>query len=228
MLGNHMYGGAEANSGRAVQTGYGYNPVAQGPSGVYGQSTNPYMASLGPVSVQQGQGNGQRHVQGQEFGRNGKRFRDGQNLSHSDAMGMGMNMGMNMPSWKRQQQPAGVGGGMDGRFHPCLRVYGHCRDGPECPYARAPFNACLQHMKGQCKYGDRCHEPHVSVQGGGGKSQEGKHPCVRIYGFCREGDSCRFIDYPLNCCLQFLHGRCKFGDRCHELHYESGSKEAGN
>lgn len=52
------------------------------------------------------------------------------------------------------------------------------------------------------------------------------HPCVRLFGFCKAGDSCAFADFPGNACLLFLKGRCQFGLHCHEPHYtktEDGS-----
>jgi len=106
---------------------------------------------------------------------------------------------------KRQQQ-------VSGQVHPCVRVFGACIAGPTCKFATIPAEACLRHLKGTCKFGDECAEIHYDTPDTPG----GKHPCARIFGACQS--SCRFSEYPRECCLQFLKGKCKFGDQCRELH----------
>jgi len=136
-------------------------------------------------------------------------------------------------SWKKQQV------GMDGmqmmnnyfmnmgggQFHPCVRIYGNCRDGPSCQYASFPFGACLQFLRGHCKFGETCRELHVQTPAARQKKVVGaKHPCERIYGFCQDGERCRYADFPSESCLMFLKGKCKFGNTCRELH----TREPGN
>jgi hypothetical protein len=129
-------------------------------------------------------------------------------------------------NWKKQQtnydalsyfQATG-----NGRFHPCIRIYGSCKNGPACKYAMMPIGACLQHIKGSCKFGDKCREQHIQAPNQDGRAQgpgsNTKHPCQRIYGFCQDGEECRFADFPAESCLMFLKGRCRFGESCRELH----------
>jgi len=99
---------------------------------------------------------------------------------------------------------------LTGGLHPCQRVFGQCLAGPSCKFALFPAECCVRYLKGDCKFGDTCKETHVDT------AKNGKHPCARIYGFCKVG--CRFSDFPAESCLQFLKGRCKFGDSCRELH----------
>jgi len=120
-----------------------------------------------------------------------------------------------------------------GQYHPCVRIYGTCRDGAACPYAGLPWGACLQFVKGTCKFGDTCRELHVqmpaSAQTRRDKKAPGtKHPCERIYGFCQDGERCRYADFPVESCLMFLKGKCKFGDTCRELHTREVSKNEGS
>lgn len=58
------------------------------------------------------------------------------------------------------------GGGVpEERFHPCLRVYGDCNFKSSCSYAGYPYKACLSYLKGRCRFGERCHEPHMNYTG---------------------------------------------------------------
>lgn len=50
-------------------------------------------------------------------------------------------------------------------FHPCLRVYGDCNFKSSCSYAGYPYEACLSFLKGRCRFGRRCHEPHMEYTG---------------------------------------------------------------
>lgn len=50
-------------------------------------------------------------------------------------------------------------------LHPCLRVYGECNFKSSCSYAGYPYEACLSFLKGRCRFGDRCHEPHIEYKG---------------------------------------------------------------
>jgi hypothetical protein len=56
-------------------------------------------------------------------------------------------------------RPAG-----DGRLHPCVRVYGFCNYKESCTYANYPYDACLSHLKGKCRFGSQCHEHHVDLK----------------------------------------------------------------
>jgi hypothetical protein len=56
------------------------------------------------------------------------------------------------------------GGGGDDRLHPCIRVYGYCNYKESCVYANYPFEACLNYLKGKCRFGATCKELHVEQQ----------------------------------------------------------------
>jgi hypothetical protein len=49
---------------------------------------------------------------------------------------------------------------------------------------------------------------------------------VRVFGFCRLGESCPYAKHAAESCLQYLKGRCKFAERCHEPHNTGGEKNA--
>lgn len=51
------------------------------------------------------------------------------------------------------------------RLHPCVRVYGYCNYKESCAYAKYPYDACLSHLKGKCRFGASCHEMHVDFKG---------------------------------------------------------------
>lgn len=53
----------------------------------------------------------------------------------------------------------------DSRLHPCVRVYGYCNYKDTCTYAQYPYDACLSHLKGKCRFGAQCHELHVDFRG---------------------------------------------------------------
>lgn len=53
----------------------------------------------------------------------------------------------------------------EGRLHPCVRVYGYCNYKDTCTYAQYPYDACLSHLKGKCRFGAQCHELHVDFRG---------------------------------------------------------------
>ncbi|KAK7196474.1 hypothetical protein NESM_000584900 [Novymonas esmeraldas] len=48
-----------------------------------------------------------------------------------------------------------------GGLHPCLRVYGLCNFEDDCTFANYPYEACLNHIKGKCRFGSTCKELHV-------------------------------------------------------------------
>lgn len=48
------------------------------------------------------------------------------------------------------------------RLHPCLRVYGFCNFKDDCTFARYPYDACLNNIKGKCRFGTGCKEMHVN------------------------------------------------------------------
>ncbi|KPI90052.1 RNA binding protein [Leptomonas seymouri] len=48
-----------------------------------------------------------------------------------------------------------------GNLHPCIRVYGFCNFDDDCTFANYPFEACLNHIKGKCRFGSTCKELHV-------------------------------------------------------------------
>jgi len=100
--------------------------------------------------------------------------------------------------------------------HPCERVFGSCVGGETCPYKDAPREACVAFLKGRCRFGSRCKEPHLLLLQG--KYVSALHPCVRIYGSCRYGDQCEYATLSSDTCIKFLKGRCSFGDRCKEQH----------
>ncbi|KEG08547.1 RNA-binding protein [Trypanosoma grayi] len=58
---------------------------------------------------------------------------------------------------------AGAAGGE--RLHPCVRVYGYCNYKDTCAYALYPYDACLSHLKGKCRFRSQCHERHVDFRG---------------------------------------------------------------
>ncbi|ORC92502.1 RNA-binding protein [Trypanosoma theileri] len=66
---------------------------------------------------------------------------------------------------------AAAGGGVSGsssggeRLHPCVRVYGYCNYKDTCAYALYPYDACLSHLKGKCRFRSQCHERHVDFRG---------------------------------------------------------------
>ena len=97
------------------------------------------------------------------------------------------------------------------KYHPCIRVYGKCNfENAEepCVYKDAPYNACLQYLKGHCPRGRNCTERHVrQIQRGlyvdvvpraaataiaappvdhSGQAvpTERHHPCIRVFGKC--------------------------------------------
>ncbi|EAN78859.1 RNA binding protein, putative [Trypanosoma brucei brucei TREU927] len=51
------------------------------------------------------------------------------------------------------------------RLHPCIRVYGYCNYKDSCAYALYPYDACLSHLKGKCRFRSQCHERHVDFRG---------------------------------------------------------------
>lgn len=59
----------------------------------------------------------------------------------------------------------GGGSNNEGRLHPCVRVYGYCNYKDTCTYAQYPYDACLSHLKGKCRFGAQCHELHVDFRG---------------------------------------------------------------
>jgi hypothetical protein len=48
------------------------------------------------------------------------------------------------------------------KLHPCLRVYGFCNYKDDCTFAMYPYEACLNHIKGKCRFGTNCKELHVN------------------------------------------------------------------
>ncbi|KAG5480516.1 hypothetical protein LSCM1_06219 [Leishmania martiniquensis] len=48
-----------------------------------------------------------------------------------------------------------------GGRHPCTRVYGFCNFEDDCTFANYPYEACLNHIKGKCRFGSSCKELHV-------------------------------------------------------------------
>ncbi len=67
---------------------------------------------------------------------------------------------------QRQQKSEKRGGGASSetRNHPCLRVYGFCNFKDDCTFARYPYDACLNNIKGKCRFGSGCKELHVNAQ----------------------------------------------------------------
>lgn len=54
------------------------------------------------------------------------------------------------------------GANPSGKLHPCLRVYGLCNFEDSCQFALYPFDACLNNIKGKCRFGSVCKEFHVA------------------------------------------------------------------
>jgi len=211
-----------ATSTPAFNAGYGLGAMGMGGFDVglggMGMGGMP-MQQVGMPQAMLGMGNGMPFAPfgfmpnfgvPDDGGGRGKRTREGENGA---------------ANWKKQQPNMdalnyfqATGGG---RVHPCIRIYGTCKNGPACKYAMMPIGACLQNFKGACKFGDKCREQHIQVPGQdmrGSKGPGTRHPCERIYGFCQDGEQCRFAQYPADYCLMFLKGRCRFGDSCREVH----------
>lgn len=47
-----------------------------------------------------------------------------------------------------------------------------------------------------------------------------RHPCIRVFGSCVFKDDCRYADFPFQACLNHIKGKCRFGERCKELHVD--------
>lgn len=56
---------------------------------------------------------------------------------------------------------AGASNEGKGGLHPCIRVYGFCNFEDDCTFANYPYEACLNHIKGKCRFGPTCKELHV-------------------------------------------------------------------
>ncbi|CAD2217498.1 RNA binding protein [Angomonas deanei] len=54
----------------------------------------------------------------------------------------------------------------------------------------------------------------------GGHGKQATHPCLRVYGTCNFMDDCTFANYPYEACLNYIKGKCRFGDSCKELHVD--------
>lgn len=63
--------------------------------------------------------------------------------------------------------------------HPCVRVYGFCNYKDNCTYAQYPYDACLSHLKGKCRFGTQCHELHVEIKGHHSHTHVHPHPHSR-------------------------------------------------
>jgi len=53
------------------------------------------------------------------------------------------------------------------------------------------------------------------------------HPCVRVFGHCLAGATCKFATIPAEACLRHLKGTCKFGEQCTEIHYDTVDTPGG-
>lgn len=85
-----------------------------------------------------------------------RRSSGGENLMNGGNGNGGSNKGSRRASL---QQP------LSGKLHPCIRVYGHCKFEDECVFASYPYECCLSHLKGKCRFGSTCLEPHLPFQG---------------------------------------------------------------
>eukprot|EP00758_Cryptobia_borreli_P014175 Tbor_TRINITY_DN5899_c3_g2::TRINITY_DN5899_c3_g2_i1::g.6563::m.6563 len=56
--------------------------------------------------------------------------------------------------------------GKAGNTHPCNRVYGFCNFKDDCMFAKYPYDACLNFIKGKCRFGVSCKELHVNLKDG--------------------------------------------------------------
>ena len=63
-----------------------------------------------------------------------------------------------------KNEKSGGSSGGQGRLHPCIRVYGFCNFKDDCTFARYPYEACLNNIKGKCRFGSQCKELHVNPQ----------------------------------------------------------------
>ena len=73
--------------------------------------------------------------------------------------------GDNEPPARQQKSEKSSRGGNDRdapRLHPCLRVYGFCNFKDDCTFAKYPYDACLNNIKGKCRFGPGCKELHVN------------------------------------------------------------------
>jgi DNA-nicking Smr family endonuclease len=47
------------------------------------------------------------------------------------------------------------------RRHPCIAQYGSCRYGVSCMFKELPWDTCINHVVGNCIYGDHCYNRHA-------------------------------------------------------------------
>ncbi|CBH16715.1 RNA binding protein, putative [Trypanosoma brucei gambiense DAL972] len=66
------------------------------------------------------------------------------------------------------------------------------------------------------------------VSGFTGKNSNRKHPCLRVYGRCNFLEDCAFANYPYGACLNYIKGKCRFGQHCKELHVSSAYPRYGD
>lgn len=55
-----------------------------------------------------------------------------------------------------------------------------------------------------------------------------RHPCIRVFGSCMFNDDCRYADFPYLACLNHIKGKCRFGERCKELHVDRDDPQFAN
>lgn len=67
---------------------------------------------------------------------------------------------------REEQRPAANRSSKAEALHPCLRVYGRCNFEDDCSFAKYPYDACLNYIKGKCRFGDGCKELHVNLRDG--------------------------------------------------------------
>lgn len=67
---------------------------------------------------------------------------------------------------KKASEDRSAKGGKTPALHPCLRVYGFCNFKDDCSFAKYPYDACLNYIKGKCRFGDGCKELHVNLKEG--------------------------------------------------------------
>jgi len=125
--------------------------------------------------------------------------------------------------------------------HPCVAQNKSCNKGNNCPFVGFPNDICIYYLSGSCNFGDeKCRKRHLpeyrdkynsakedfkQIQPKAKKVVLAGCPCEAQHGKCEFGESCEFLGWPLDCCLHFVHGECKFAAQCKKRHYADLQKK---